>query len=78
MCIASIIILLTKERFMQSRLNVVESEAFTLKYGDVVTFRGTDYSLTAKVEKRAGFEGEWFYENGFFKGFLNKIGFSKK
>jgi predicted metal-dependent hydrolase len=32
-----------------------------LSYGNAVTFRGTEYPLTAKDGKRAGFDGERFY-----------------
>ena len=49
------------ERLAQSLSNTKKREAFALEYGDNVTFRGTEYLLTAKDGKRAGFDGERFY-----------------
>ena len=38
-----------------------QREAFTLNYGNTVTFRNTEYPLTAQTGTRAGFDGERFY-----------------
>ena len=49
------------ERLAQSQSYADQREAFSLDYGDTVTFCGVEYPLTAKVGKRAGFNGERFY-----------------
>ena len=49
------------KRLAQSQSYAEQREAFTLDYGDTVTFRGMEYPLTAKDGKRAGFDGEQFY-----------------
>ena len=49
------------EHLADSQSCVEQREAFTLSYGDTVTFRGAEYPLTAKAGKRAGFDGERFY-----------------
>ena len=49
------------ERLAQSQSYADQREAFSLDYGDNVTFRGTKYPLTAKIGKQAGFDGEQFY-----------------
>ena len=49
------------ERLAQSQSYADQREAFSLEYGDNVTFRGTEYPLAAKDGKRAGFDGERFY-----------------
>jgi predicted metal-dependent hydrolase len=49
------------ERLAESQSIAAGREAFSLSYGDAVTFRGTEYPLTAKDGKRAGFDGERFY-----------------
>jgi predicted metal-dependent hydrolase len=49
------------ERLMQSQTYAEQREAFSLDYGDAVTFRGTDYPLTAKAGNHAGFDGRRFY-----------------
>jgi predicted metal-dependent hydrolase len=49
------------EHLAQSQANAQRREAFSLNYGDTVTFRGRDYPLTAKAGTKAGFDGERFY-----------------
>jgi predicted metal-dependent hydrolase len=49
------------ERLAQSQANTERREAFTLSYGDTVTFRGVKYPVTEKAGNRAGFDGESFY-----------------
>ena len=49
------------DHLTQSQSRAEQREAFTLDYGDAVTFRGVGYPLTAKDGKRAGFDGEQFY-----------------
>ena len=49
------------ERLAQSQSYADQREAFSLNYGDAVTFRGKEYPLTAKAGTRAGFDGERFY-----------------
>jgi predicted metal-dependent hydrolase len=49
------------EHLARSQSIVARRETFSLSYGDTVTFRGTEYPLTAKDGTRAGFDGERFY-----------------
>ena len=49
------------DKLLKSREQTERREAFSLDYGDTVTFRGKPYSIVAKDGKRAGFDGEWFY-----------------
>jgi predicted metal-dependent hydrolase len=51
----------TIERLAQSQSIAARRETFSLSYGDTVIFRGTEYPLTAKDGKRAGFDGERVY-----------------
>ena len=56
----------SKERWIneclaQSQSYADQREAFSLNYGDTVSFRGIEYLLSVKDGKRAGFDGERFY-----------------
>jgi predicted metal-dependent hydrolase len=48
------------EHLAKSRANAERREAFTLNYGDTVTFLGAEYPAAAKTGGRAGFDGERF------------------
>ena len=39
----------------------IQRESFVLNYGDLITYRGRDFPITAKSGKKTGFDGESFY-----------------
>ncbi|MDR2610326.1 MAG: M48 family metallopeptidase [Clostridiales Family XIII bacterium] len=49
------------ERLAQSQAHAERRAAFSLNYGDTVTFRGGEHPLVAKNDRRAGFDSEHFY-----------------
>lgn len=56
----------SKERWIKEKLAVLRErfenrEAFTLNYGDIVTYRGKNYPVTAKKGNRVGFDDESFF-----------------
>ena len=49
------------DKLAQSLEQKDRRESFSLNYGDVITYRGADFPITAKDCKKPGFDGERFY-----------------
>ena len=49
------------DRLIKSQEQSDKREIFTLNYGDMVLYKGKEYSIIAKNGNRAGFDGEHFY-----------------